>query len=132
MSKSRGNSVALSDTADQTARLIRGAKTDSIRRISFDPAARSEVSSLVLLAALCQELDPHEVAEGIGSAGSGALKRTVIVAVNEHLAPIRARRADLARDRGYVENVLRDGNHRAHAVAGTTFNEVRTAMLQDY
>jgi tryptophanyl-tRNA synthetase len=40
-------------SADETARLIRGAKTDPERRISYDPAHRPEVSSLVLLAALC-------------------------------------------------------------------------------
>ena len=53
MSKSRGNAIELRATADETAALIRGAKTDSIRRISYDPASRPEVSSLVLLAALC-------------------------------------------------------------------------------
>ena len=39
MSKSRGNTVPLSATADETARLIRGAQTDSERHISYDPAA---------------------------------------------------------------------------------------------
>lgn len=37
MSKSRGNAVALADDADETARLIRGAKTDSIRHVSYEP-----------------------------------------------------------------------------------------------
>src|ERR1700758_5773969 len=40
MSKSRGNSIALSASADETARLIRGAKTDSERSISYDPERR--------------------------------------------------------------------------------------------
>jgi tryptophanyl-tRNA synthetase len=52
MSKSRANAIAISASADETARLIKGAKTDSIRRITYDPAARPGVSSLVLLAAL--------------------------------------------------------------------------------
>src|SRR5579863_4746834 len=58
MSKSRGNAIALRATADETARLIRGAKTDGERRISYDPVTRPEVSSLVLLAALCLDRDP--------------------------------------------------------------------------
>src|SRR6204780_3065047 len=45
MSKSRGNAIELRATADETAALIRGAKTDSIRRIGYDPAGRPEVSS---------------------------------------------------------------------------------------
>ncbi len=39
MSKSRGNSIPLSATADETAQLIRGAKTDAERHISYDPGA---------------------------------------------------------------------------------------------
>src|SRR5215813_1774247 len=67
MSKSRGNSVALAATADETARLIRGAKTDGQRHISYEPQSRPEVSSLVLLAALCQGHDPALVATEIGA-----------------------------------------------------------------
>src|ERR1700742_278611 len=75
MSKSRGNAIELRATADETAALIRGAKTDSIRRIGYDPARRPEVSSLVLLAALCLDRDPVSVAEEIGDGGAAALKR---------------------------------------------------------
>ena len=42
MSKSRGNAIELRATADETAALIRGAKTDSIRRIFIDDSV-SEV-----------------------------------------------------------------------------------------
>jgi tryptophanyl-tRNA synthetase len=132
MSKSRGNTIPLSATADETARLIRGAKTDTERRISYDPATRPEVSSLVLLGALCLEQDPCEFAAGIGAGGSAALKATVTAAVNDRLAPIRARRAEYARDLGYVRQVLQDGNERANAVASLTLAEVKTAMGMGY
>ena len=132
MSKSRGNAIELRATADETAALIRGAKTDSIRRISYDPATRPEVSSLVLLAALCLDRDPVSVAEEIGDGGAAALKRVVTEAVNERFAPIRARRAELAADPGYARQVLRDGCARARAIAEETLAEVRTAMGMRY
>ena len=72
MSKSRGNAIALQASADETARLIKGAKTDSRRDITYDPAGRPEVSSLVLLAALCTGRDPFAVAAGIGPAAPPA------------------------------------------------------------
>ncbi|MFG3055138.1 tryptophan--tRNA ligase [Kitasatospora sp. NPDC048239] len=128
MSKSRGNSIPLSADEDTTARLIRGAKTDAERRIGYDPADRPEVSSLVLLAALCQGRAPERIAEEIGDGGAAALKRTVTESVNEHLRPIRARRAELAADRGYIRQVLRDGAERANAVADATLTEVRAVM----
>ncbi|MFC4535393.1 tryptophan--tRNA ligase [Sphaerisporangium dianthi] len=132
MSKSRGNAIALAASADETARLIRGAKTDSERHISYEPATRPEVSGLVLLTALCLGRDPRQVADDIGGAGAAALKAAATEAVNEYLAPLRARRAMYARDRGHVRQVLREGNERASAIAETTLNEVRAAMKTLY
>ena len=132
MSKSRGNSIPLAASADETARLIRGAKTDSERGVSYDPERRPEVSSLVLLAALCQGRSPADVVADLGTGGAAALKDTVTTAVNEMLAPVRARRAEYARDLGYVRQVLRDGNERAEAIAAATLDEVRAAMGMRY
>ncbi|MYT30349.1 MULTISPECIES: tryptophan--tRNA ligase [unclassified Streptomyces] len=132
MSKSRGNALTLAAGADETARLIKGAKTDAERHITYDPATRPEVSSLLLLAALCQGRTPEQVAADIGSAGAAALKRTVTEAVNEYLAPLRARRAAYAQDRALLRRILREGNERANAVAEATLAEVRTAMNSHY
>ncbi|MGC0419475.1 tryptophan--tRNA ligase [Embleya sp. AB8] len=132
MSKSRGNTIALAADADETARLIRGAKTDADRHIDYDPVNRPAVAGLVLLAALCTGGDPHDVAAQIGTGGAAALKRTVTEAVNEFLAPIRARRAEYARDLPQVRRILREGNARVDAIADATLREVRTAMRADY
>jgi tryptophanyl-tRNA synthetase len=109
-----------------------GARTDSERHVSYDPAGRPAVSSLVLLAALALGSDPDEVAAGIGGGGAAALKKLVITAVNDLLAPVRARRAEYARDPGYVRQVLRDGNQRAGEIATATLAEVRAAMGMTY
>ncbi|MET8150063.1 tryptophan--tRNA ligase [Actinoplanes sp. NPDC049668] len=132
MSKSRGNAIAISASADETARLIRAAKTDADRRITYDPVARPGVSGLVQLAALCLDRDPHDVAAEIGDAGAAALKRTVTDAVNGFLAPMRARRAAYAREPGLVREMLRAGNARANVVAEQTLREVREAMGTRY
>lgn len=132
MSKSRGNAIALSATADETSRLIARAKTDARRDITFDPASRPEVSSLVLLAALCQDREPGEVAAEIGARGSAELKRVVTESVNEFLRPIRVRRADLAADPGYLRNVIGEGNARARAIASGTLTEVHALMGTGY
>jgi tryptophanyl-tRNA synthetase len=132
MSKSRGNTIPLSATAEQTARIIRGAKTDAERYIAYDPQRRPEVSSLILLAALCLGRDPRDLAADIGAGGAAKLKEVVTVAVNETFAPVRARRAEYARDLGYVRQVLREGNQRAAAIAAATLDEVRAAMGTRY
>ncbi|GAA3392989.1 tryptophan--tRNA ligase [Cryptosporangium minutisporangium] len=132
MSKSRGNAIPLGADADETARLIRSAKTDAGRHITYDPVARPEVSSLVLLAALCLDRDPHAVAADVGPGGAAGLKKLVTDAVNEYFAPLRARRAAYARDPGALRALLRDGNARATAVAEATLAEVKTAMNMHY
>jgi tryptophanyl-tRNA synthetase len=120
MSKSRRNAIAIGATADETARLIAGMRTDAQRLITYDPAARPEVSNLVLLAALCLDRAPEQIAEAVGDAGSAALKRLVTDAVNERFGSIRARRAELVSDRAYLREVLRAGSARVRALADET------------
>jgi tryptophanyl-tRNA synthetase len=132
MSKSRHNAINLAADADETARLLKGARTDADRHITYDPVNRPEVSSLVLLAALCQGRSPEDVAASIGSGGAAALKRTVIDSVNDFLAPMRARRADFAADMTYVRKIIQVGNERANAIADQTLAEVRAAMGTTY
>jgi tryptophanyl-tRNA synthetase len=132
MSKSRRNAIAIGATADQTAQLIAGMRTDSQRLITYDPAARSEVSNLVLLGALCLDQTPAQIAEAVGDAGSAALKRLVTDAVNERFAPIRARRAELAGDPAYLREVLSAGNARARELATETLALVHERMHAIY
>jgi tryptophanyl-tRNA synthetase len=132
MGKSAGNAIALRATADETAALIRKARTDSERRIAFDPVRRPEVSNLVLLAALCRGEAPEAIAAEVGDGGASGLKAVVTEAVNERLAPLRAHRAELARDRAHLKSVLRAGNERAQALAADTLAAVRRLMHTDY
>ncbi len=132
MSKTRNNSVPLRATADQTAKLIAGARTDSERVISYEPDRRPEVGSLLLLAALCRDESPHAVAGRIGAGGAAALKSAVTEAVNDRFATVRARRAELQTDQGYLRDVLAAGTRRARSVAGETLDAVRRLMHCSY
>ena len=132
MSKSRNNSVPISATADATSRLLAAAKTDSERVITFEPDRRPEVASLLLLTALCRDTTADAVAAEIGSRGAAALKAAAAEAVNDRFAPIRARRAALAAEPGYLRDVLAAGNAKAAAIADDTLRTVRRLMHQVY
>lgn len=130
MSKSYGNSIALGMTADETAAIIKRASTDSERRITYDPENRPGVSGLLATAAVVLGRSPQSIADEVGAAGAGALKRLATEAVNEFLADHRARLSALTvRD---AEAVLREGNERAQDIAIETLTEVRTAMGMIY
>ncbi|MFJ4761700.1 tryptophan--tRNA ligase [Kocuria marina] len=128
MSKSYGNAIALSMTADETATVIRRTTTDSDRRITFDPDTRPGVSALLSTAALCLDTTPQTLAEQIGDAGSGRLKQVTTEAVNEFLAGHRQRRQQLAQDPDVTLRVLRRGNDHANELADDTLSEVREFM----
>lgn len=132
MSKSYGNAIALSMTADETTRMIRRMPTDAQRTITFDPPNRPGVSALLTTAALCSGLDEDQVAAEIGDAGAGALKKLTADAVNDFLAPLRRRRTELADAPDHVARVLHDGNQRANEVATRTLDEVHAAMGTTY
>lgn len=128
MSKSAGNTISLGADTDTTVRAIRSARTDGDRVITYDPVGRPEVANLLLLTGLCTGRDPHDVAEEIGGRGAGALKSVLSDALLAYLAPLRARRAELARDPHVVVDVLTRGNARANELAEDTVRGVRRLM----
>lgn len=128
MSKSRNNAVMLSADEDETAKLIKKAKTDSERMITFDPENRPEVSNLLMLISLCTGDSPEAVAERIGDGGGGKLKSELTEVLNEFLRPIRAKRAELENDPGYIRSVLSKGIEQARMTGEKTLSEVRNAM----
>ncbi len=132
MSKSYGNAIALSASAEETAKLIKKSQTDSDRNITYDPEGRPGVSALLTTAALTTGRTEADIAAEIGDGGSGTLKKYVTESVNAYLEPIRERRAELERDIPYIEDVLHEGNRLANDVAESTLDEVREAMGMVY
>jgi len=132
MSKSRGTVIRLAATEDETAKLIRRARTDPEPMITYEPERRPEVANLLTIAAGFTGRAPEALAEELGSGDGSALKNLVVEAINEGLRRHRERRALLADDRSQLLQVLRVGNAKAAAVAGETLAEVRQVMAMDY
>lgn len=128
MSKSRGNAIMLSATEDETAALIKKAKTDGDRNITYDPINRPEVANLLMLISLCTKEEPEAVASRIGNGGGGMLKNELTIALNEALRPLRQRRKELEAEPAYIQQVLRDGVTKAREIAIKTLDEVREVM----
>ncbi len=128
MSKSRGNAIMLSSTEDETAKLIKKAKTDQDRNITYDPINRPEIANLLMLISLCTGESPEEIAAKIGDGGGGLLKNTLTQAINEKLRPIRQERARLEKEPEYIQSVLLKGIEKAREIAVKTLEEVRDVM----
>jgi tryptophanyl-tRNA synthetase len=132
MSKSRGNVIRLAATPDETAALIRKARTDSEPVITYEPERRPEVANLLNIVSGFTGAPPEQIAAGIGAGGGAALKRVATEAVNEGLQRHRELRGTYAADPAQLSAILRTGNAGAKAVADETLAQVRSVMSMDY
>ncbi|GBF05195.1 tryptophanyl-tRNA synthetase II, trpS [Deinococcus aerius] len=135
MSKSLGNAIFLSDSADEVARKVRGMYTDPNHLRVEDPGTVEGNPVFAYLDAFdpdkagVQTLKDHYRRGGLGDV---RVKRHLLEVLEATLAPIRGRRAEFARDRVGVEAIVRDGTERGREVAAGTMRAVRGAMRLDY
>lgn len=135
MSKSLGNAIFLSDSPDDVAKKVMLMYTDPDHVRVEDPG---KVEGNVVFTYLdIFDTNKHEVYElkeqyQRGGLGDVKLKRRLIEILNAFLDPIRARRAELAKDPQAVMDMVFAGTERVHAVAENTMREVREVMKLDY
>lgn len=132
MSKSRGNVIRLAASPDETAALIRKARTDSDPVITYEPERRPEVANLLNIASGFTGVPAEQLASTVGARGGSALKELVTEAVNVGLQRHRQRRSTYAADPAQLLDILRTGKAAATAVADKTLEEVRQVMSMDY
>jgi tryptophanyl-tRNA synthetase len=118
--------ISLLDPPEDVTRKVRRAVTDTDGEVRYDRAAKPGLANLLDLMAAATGRLPTEVAEGYTRYGD--LKQDVAEALNEMLAPVRARRAELEGDPSYVDRVLAEGAARAQEVAGPTYARAADAI----
>ncbi|HAF61910.1 MAG TPA: tryptophan--tRNA ligase [Anaerolineaceae bacterium] len=132
MGKSLNNSIQIKMSADETAQLIKKAKTDSNKTITYDPVQRPEVANLLMMYSLCTGADPAAIANQIGSQGSSVLKKELTEVINDYFQPMRERRKRYEQDGSFVWEILKQGNIKANQIADKTLNDLRAAMHMQY
>ena len=63
-----------------------------------------------------------------GGLGDGVVKKRLETVLQDLIRPIRERRAELEKDKGYVLQVLKQGTEKAREVAAKTTAEVKAAL----
>ena len=144
MSKSLGNCIYLSDTSKDVAKKVKGMYTDPLHLNISDPGHLEGNCPFIYLDAFCsdekfkrhcsefeslQDLKDRYCAGGVGD---GTVKKILISALEEELAPIRERRKQWEQDIPGVFEILRRGSEEARAVAAETLADVRRAMRINY
>ena len=126
MSKSMGNAIPLTATAEETTALVRAAVTDPQRARRTDPG-RPEICNVYALHQVFAPERAPQIYEQCTTASIGCVDCKLLLAgsVNDHFAEFRAKHAELRARPDYVRAVLREGAERAGAIARETMVEVR-------
>ena len=135
MSKSLNNGIYLGDSFEEMRDKVMQMYTDPEHLRVDDPG---KIEGNVVFAYLdvfaddkakIAELKAHYQRGGLGDV---AVKKYLIEVLDQILAPIRQRRAELAKDPQAVYDILKHGSQQAEQVAATTLDEVKTAMQINY
>ena len=144
MSKSLGNCIYLSDTAEEVKKKVMGMYTDPDHLRVEDPGKVEGNTVFTYLDAFSRpehfakylpdyaSLDELKAHYRRGGLGDVKVKRLLIAILNETLDPIRERRRYYEGRIGEVYDILRKGSQTARAAAAETLADVRRAMKIDY
>jgi tryptophanyl-tRNA synthetase len=135
MSKSLGNAILLSDDEATVNQQVMRMYTDP-KRVRADIPGTVEGNPVFTYHDLFnpdrEEVDDLKARYREGRVGDVEVKRKLARALNGFLAPIRERRAELARREGLVEEILHEGNRAVRETARETMARVRDAMGLTY
>ena len=144
MSKSLGNCIYLSDSADDVRTKIMSMYTDPEHLLVSDPGHLEGNTVFTYLDAFCKpehferylpdyanldELKAHYTRGGLGDV---KVKKFLNNVMQETLEPIRNRRKELEKDIPAVYEILKKGSDEAREVAAQTLSEVKSVMRINY
>lgn len=131
MHTSYGNAIALGDSADVTTRKVMGMYTDPTRIHASDPGhveGNPVFAYLDLFHPVKETVTELKDRYRLGKVGDVEVKRILASALNQYLAPLRLRRAEIAGRPDDLEDILRSGTARARPIAEATLEEAERLM----
>ena len=135
MSKSLGNTIHLSDSAEDVKKKVRQMYTDP-KRVRADIPGTVEGNPVFIYHDAfnpdLEEVDDLKARYRAGKVGDVEVKTKLATALNAHLDPIRERRAAILAKPGAIRDILFEGSRRARSVAVETMARVREAMKISY
>ena len=130
MSKTYGNAILLSDTAEEAWEKVRPMVTDPARVRRNDPGNPEICNVFAYHKIFSDEETIGKVEVGCRTAGIGCIecKKWMFERMEAVLAPIRARRKEIVEDGTSVREILEEGTERARETAAAKMRAVREAV----
>jgi tryptophanyl-tRNA synthetase len=135
MSKSYGNTIDLSDSAETVVKKVRQMYTDP-KRVRADIPGTVEGNPVFVYHDTFnpnrEEVEDLKARYRAGTVGDVEVKTKLAAAINARLEPIRATRAEILARPGYLREVLVAGSDKARRLAQETMARVRDAVKLRY
>ena len=144
MSKSLGNCIYLSDSADEVQKKVKSMYTDPDHLRVQDPGKLEGNTVFTYLDAFCRpehfglylpeypNLDELKAHYQRGGLGDMKVKKFLNEIMQETLEPIRNRRKEFEKDIPAIYDMLKKGCETARETAAATLDDVRKAMKINY
>ncbi len=129
MSKSYGNTINLSDTPEEIKAKVLKMITDPQRMKKTDPGHPDICNVYSYYEVFAPDMQ-KEANDWCRGAHKGCIDCKSILAerIVKHLAPIREKRMELAKDKDKIRDILKQGAHKARNIAQQTMTEVHSAV----
>ena len=135
MSKSYGNTINLSDDAEAVRKKVMQMYTDP-KRVRADIPGTVEGNPVFMYHDAFNpdtaEVEDLKTRYRAGKVGDVEVKTKLAKALNAHLEPMRARRADILARPNTLREILAEGSRKARAIAHDTMERVRAAVKLQY
>jgi len=129
MSKSYGNTIAISDPPKVIAKKISEAVTDPAR-VKKDDKGHPDICTIFSYHKIFNDAQVKQIYADCTSAKIGCVecKKMIAAKLSDHLAPIYEKRKSLENKKDYVRQVFAEGAKKAQALARQTLQEAKSAM----
>src|SRR5437870_2119477 len=128
MSKSYGNNIDIFGDEEEMRKRVMSIVTDSTPVEAPKDPEKSTIVQLYALFASKDELANMREKFKKGGTGYGDFKKELFEKLWEYFAPMRKRREEIQRDKGYIDNVLATGAKRANEIADQVMTRIRKAV----
>ncbi|KAF9480901.1 tryptophanyl-tRNA synthetase [Pholiota conissans] len=131
MSKSAPNvssRILLTDPTSEIFQKFKGAVTDSIQGVTYDPINRPGTSNLLSILSACTGEEVESLAARYANKGHADLKADVAEAVENMLKGPRSEFERLRHDHKYLADVAKEGAEKAKERSTKTVEEVRSLV----
>lgn len=120
--------IFLFDEPEVITKKIMSAETDSGKDVIYNITKKPGISNLLTIYSQLSDRSIKDIEKEFAGRGYGDFKKALAQVVVDKLEPFRKKYKELLTRDVYIEEILKQGEHRASTIARLTMQEVREKM----